>query len=93
MSFSFTVERKSYSGTVTYSNGTLTGHELLIIFLLTEINLCESEKLSIGGYNYSPVGKYLDDPVAVKLIAEFTFPNITFHGDVPKVKELPDGAV
>lgn len=93
MSFSFTVKRKSYSITATYSNGILTGNHYLVARLLSEVNYLEAEKHAFAGYNYSPKGKYINDPMAVKLTAEMIFPDITFHGDIPKMKPLPDGAV
>lgn len=86
MRYGIIVKDGSTPLTASYDGGKLTGDEFVVTVLLDEIKFQQEEGRALVPYDYVPQGKYLDDPLAVKLIAEIVFDNVEFAGDVPEIE-------
>lgn len=88
MNYSFIVKDGKLTMDGTYNDGILTGHDYLVSRILDEVSYMDKANMAIPPYHYGPEGKYLDNPLAVKLIIEhvFGYENVKFVGDVPEIE-------
>lgn len=70
---------------LTFDNGELIGREGLKAFIVSTLRVYENFNQPIRGY--MPSKPYYKDALAVRLIAEQSWPSVRLEGDVPDLME------